>query len=112
MLAPDADESGRLNYTLFAEGNLPPLLPARLDDELRKNPHYAHCRDLSQLGPLRCFQVAKNAYQTFCHALVSEGRRPGDIKPQALSVRTDWRGAHAATPSESAARRWPRSETA
>ncbi len=91
MLAPDADEGGRWSYTLFAEGELPAQLPARLDKELRKNPHYALCRDLSQLGPLRCVRVASGAYRTFCNTLASEGRRLGEIKPQALSSRTDWR---------------------
>ena len=96
MLAPEADAAGRWSYTLFAEGELPPELPERLDGELRKNPHYALCRDLSQLGPLRCFQIANGAYQTFCNARVSEGRRLGDIKPQSLSTRTDWRSHFAA----------------
>jgi GH3 auxin-responsive promoter len=91
MLAPDADAAGRWSYTLFVEGDLPSELPARLDNELRRNPHYSLCRDLNQLGPLRCFQIASGAYQTFCSASVSEGRRLGDIKPQALSQRTDWR---------------------
>ena len=91
MLAPDADAAGRWSYTLFAEGESPPELPRCLDRELRKNPHYALCRNLSQLGPLRCFQIAGNAYRTFCAASVSEGRRLGDIKPQALSSRPDWK---------------------
>jgi hypothetical protein len=91
MLAPDPEPAGRWSYTLFVEGELPRELPARLDDELRKNPHYALCRDLSQLGPLRCFQIGRGAYQTFCTAGISEGRRLGDIKPQALSSRTNWR---------------------
>ena len=91
MLAPDADSAGRPGYTLFAEGDLPRELPARLDGELRKNPHYALCRDLSQLGPLRCFRIAGDAYRIFCNARVSENGRIGDIKPQALSARNDWR---------------------
>ncbi len=98
MLAPDADAAGRWSYTLFVEGALPPELPARLDDELRKNPHYALCRDLSQLGPLRCFQIAHDAYRTFCATEISKGRRLGEIKPQALSQRIDWRNHFAADP--------------
>ena len=97
MLAPEGDAAGRWSYTLFAEGELPRDLTARLDDELRQNPHYALCRDLGQLGPLRCCQIT-NGYRTFCEAGVSEGRRPGDIKPQALSSRADWRGRFAASP--------------
>ena len=96
MLAPEGDAAGRWSYTLFAEGALPLELAARLDGELRQNPHYAVCRDLRQLGPLRCCQIT-NGYRTFCAAGVSEGRRPGDIKPQALSARTDWRSRFAAS---------------
>ena len=98
MLAPECDAAGRWSYTLFAEGALPRDLAARLDDELRQNPHYALCRDLGQLGPLRCCPIASDAYRTFCAAGVSEGRRLGDIKPQALSSRTDWRSRFAASP--------------
>ena len=109
MLAPEADAAERWSYTLFAEGNLPPDFPARLDCELRKNPHYALCRDLNQLGPLRCFQIASGADQIFCNASVSEGRRLGDIKPQALSLRADWRsifGAVARSAALITARVW------
>jgi hypothetical protein len=91
MLAPDTDAAGCWSYTLFAEGNLSPEFVTRLDCELRKNPHYALCRDLKQLGPLRHFDIASHANQIFCNTGVSEGRRLGDIKPQALSLRTDWR---------------------
>jgi hypothetical protein len=91
MLAPDVDPAGHRTYTLFVEGDCPDQLPAHLDYELRKNPHYALCRDLSQLGPLRCAQIVGNAYQTFYEVSVSEGQRVGDIKPHALSLRSDWR---------------------
>ena len=90
MLAPERDAAGRWSYTLFAEGELPRDLSARLEDELRKNPHYALCRDLGQLGPPCCLAIA-GGYETFCRASVTEGRRAGDIKPQALSSRADWR---------------------
>ena len=91
MLAPEEDAAGRWGYTLFAEGELPPDLTARLDGELRANPHYALCRDLGQLGPLRCFRIAGGAGEAFCRAGVAAGQRLGDIKPRALSPRTDWR---------------------
>lgn len=97
LLAPEGDAAGRWSYTLFAEGELPHDLAARLDGELRQNPHYALCRDLGQLGPLRCCQIT-NGYRTCCAAGISEGRRLGDIKPQALSSRTDWRSRFAASP--------------
>lgn len=90
MLAPECDGDGHWSYTLFAEGELPPELPARLDAGLRANPHYALCRDLGQLGPVTCVRVT-NGYQIFSAASAAPGRRLGDIKPQALSPRTDWR---------------------
>lgn len=89
MLAPECDSAGRWGYTLFAEGAVPAELPARLDLELRRNPHYALCRDLGQLPPLTCIPVS-DAYRIFCESS-GDGRRMGDIKPQALSTRTDWR---------------------
>jgi hypothetical protein len=95
MLAPEPDAAGRWGYTLFVEGEFPPELPVCLDEELRKNPHYALCRDLNQLGPLRYVQVVGRAYETFCEASMSRGRRLGEIKPQALSSRTDWRSRFA-----------------
>ncbi|MEO6755128.1 MAG: GH3 auxin-responsive promoter family protein [Chthoniobacteraceae bacterium] len=91
MLAPERAADDHWSYTLFAEGDLPPELPARFDDELRANPHYALCRDLGQLGPLRCFQITSGAYETFCTVCLAAGQRHGDIKPRALSSRTDWR---------------------
>ena len=89
MLAPEQDTAGRWSYTLFAEGDPPPDVANFLDDQLRKNPHYALCRDLGQLGPLTCFQTT-NGYRVFCDAIASHGRRFGEIKPQSLSSRTDW----------------------
>ena len=91
MLAPERDGAECWGYTLFVEGRVPSELPVCLDGELRKNPHYALCRDLSQLGPLRCVEIESGAYETFCQISASAGRRLGDIKPQILSSRTDWR---------------------
>ena len=96
MLAPERDATDRWSYTLFAEGELPPELPARLDAELRANPHYALCRDLGQLGPVTCVPVT-DGYQIFSAASAAPGRRLGDIKPQALSPRTDWRARFSAS---------------
>ena len=90
MLAPEAGAAGGWSYTLFLEGEMPCDPALRLDTELRANPHYALCRDLGQLGPLRCCPIA-NGYRIFCDASVAGGRRLGDLKPQSLSTRTDWR---------------------
>jgi hypothetical protein len=98
MLAPTANGAGHCHYTLFAEGNVPHELIKRLDDQLRENPHYALCRDLGQLGALSSFRIARNAYEVFCRTLTISGRRFGDIKPQALSTRTDWHQHFEAAP--------------
>jgi len=99
LLAPERDAAGRWRYTLFYEGMAGPDFAARLDEKLRENPHYALCRDLGQLGdPGRC-EIAHAAYETFCAAQVSEGRRLGEIKPQALSSRNDWRSRFVEKPS-------------
>ncbi len=98
MLAPECDADGHWSYTLFAEGELPRELPARLNAGLRANPHYALCRDLGQLSPVACV-VVTDGYQIFSTASVATGRRLGDIKPQALSPRTDWRSLFSARSS-------------
>jgi len=90
MLAPENDE-GHWRYTLFIEGEAGDSLGIRLDTELRTNPHYALCRDLGQLRPLQLFRIRASAYKMFCAVAAAEGRKLGDVKPQSLSPRTDWR---------------------
>ena len=90
MLAPE-NNAARWRYTLFIEGEADKLIVSRLDTELRANPHYALCRDLGQLGPLQLFRIRAGAYKTFCAVAAAKGRKLGDVKPQSLSPRTDWR---------------------
>ncbi|HEV7406630.1 MAG TPA: GH3 auxin-responsive promoter family protein [Chthoniobacteraceae bacterium] len=91
MLAPEQTSPGPWRYALFIEGPAPTGFDEALDRSLRKNPHYALCRDLGQLGLLCCVNLRAQAYGTFCQILVSDGMRMGDIKPVALSTRLDWR---------------------
>lgn len=51
---------------------------------LRPLPH------LGQLGPVTCVPVT-DGYRIFSAASAAPERRLGDIKPQALSLRSDWR---------------------
>lgn len=95
MLAPEHSDCAPPHYTLFVEGGLPDLLVTRVDEALRENPHYALCRDLRQLGPVRCCIIPGHAYEIFCEAAIARGQRLGDIKPQSLSSRTDWRNTFA-----------------
>lgn len=91
MLAPDDDLLPMPRYLLFVEGEPPAKLAGHVDRELRNNPHYALCRDLGQLSAVDCVSVRHAAYEIYCGVLGAEGRRLGDIKPQSLSTRTDWR---------------------
>jgi hypothetical protein len=89
MLAPEYNES-LCAYGVFLEE----VDEARSDGQavdaaLNANPHYALCRRLGQLGPPRVIRV-RDAYARFAAAEVARGMRLGDIKPVALSQRTDW----------------------
>lgn len=92
MLAPSM-ASGP-GYTLFVECYrfLSAALLHRLDAALRRNPQYAYCRDLGQLGPPRLFAIRGNAYPTYAATLSQMGTRLGDLKPTALSPHAGWEG--------------------
>ena len=90
MLAPERD-GGRWHYTLFIEDEAPAILTDALENELRFNPHYALCRDLGQLGPVQILPVGNRAYEIFCAEATAQGRRLGEVKPESLSRRPDWR---------------------
>ena len=92
MLAPELTDSG-WHYTLYLEGIAPDDLATRLDDLLRRNPHYAYCRDLGQLQPLRIFCITSAGFETFAKVEMAAGRKLGDIKPRSLSDQKDW-GRH------------------
>jgi hypothetical protein len=82
-------------YTLFIEANDTPdqvlrQMALELDSALRENFHYAYCRDLQQLGPLRVFRIRRNALITFHSVCQNEGQRAGDIKPVALHRGGNW----------------------
>ncbi|HXA79779.1 MAG TPA: GH3 auxin-responsive promoter family protein [Opitutaceae bacterium] len=90
MLAPEETSPIQSHYTLYVEGAFPDDIPARLDVALSQNPHYAYCRDLGQLHPPRIFKIDAQAYDVFVAAEMRRGMRLGEIKPIALSLRTDW----------------------
>ena len=90
MLAPRLT-GGALHYCLFVENsdiNGQPLAEA-LEAELCENPHYALCRKLGQLGSAGV-QGVSGAYEKYCGRLAQSEMRLGDIKPAALSSKTDW----------------------
>jgi hypothetical protein len=89
LLSPEETPRALWRYVLHVESAPAPELRAHLEDELRRNPHYALCRDLGQLEPLAVRFVARG-YETFTRRERERGLRLGDIKPACLSPRTDW----------------------
>jgi len=89
LLAPDQDEIG-CRYTLYVEGPMRPHWAQSLDLSLRRNPHYAYCRDLGQLLPVRLFQIARDGFITFADYQAATGTRLGGIKPAVLCKTSGW----------------------
>jgi hypothetical protein len=89
MLAPEND-GAMWRYAAYVECPSSVVNAGEaLDAALSDNPHYALCRRLGQLRAPRV-QSVRNAYAHFTAAEVERGMRLGDIKPVALSQRTDW----------------------
>lgn len=105
LLAPDEDAAG-CRYTLYVEGVPQPDLAEALDRALRRNPHYAWCRDLGQLLAPRLFVVVQNGFECFIERQSAHGARLGDIKPAALSRLSGWseifQGCYLPGPAETA----------
>lgn len=93
MLAPLQD-GGRVGYVFFIETDGGYIdfqqIADLMEDELRRNYHYHHARSVSQLEPLRIFQIARNAEAIYRRRLISRGMKVGDIKFQALSTDPSW----------------------
>ncbi|MEN9362182.1 MAG: hypothetical protein RL095_3717 [Verrucomicrobiota bacterium] len=78
-------------YTLLVEGTIPPDLAERLEAALRRNPHYAWCRDLGQLGPLEILPCRPGATERHRAELLRRHMRLGDIKASPLERDPAWR---------------------
>jgi hypothetical protein len=65
-------------------------LAESLDCALRHNPHYAYCRDLGQLRPVRLFAIAERGYETYAKRQTTQGARLGEIKPTSFSRTSGW----------------------
>jgi hypothetical protein len=89
LLAPERDGE-RCGYTLFLEGTTRVGLAETLDEMLRENPHYAWCRDLGQLRPVRVFVISADGCEAFLRRQAESGARLGDVKPAALSRLPGW----------------------
>jgi hypothetical protein len=95
-LAPDEDEQG-YRYTLYIEGQAQSHWTDALDHALRRNPHYAYCRDLGQLLPPGIFLIAGRGFESFAAYQARHGTRLGDIKPALLSQTTGWSNVFSGT---------------
>jgi len=90
LLAPEQYSTG-WHYTLFLEGSLDETIAStRLDEELHANPHYALCRELGQLQPVRVYRIAGRGHETFLRREVAAGNRLGNVKASFLSQRAGW----------------------
>ncbi len=89
LLAPDEDTEG-WRYTLYVEESWQPHWAESLDRALRRNPHYAYCRELGQLLPARIFGIAGGGYEVYARRMAANGARLGAIKPAMLSRISGW----------------------
>jgi hypothetical protein len=89
MVAPERDGTG-IGYTIYVEGRIPAGFEQALEVRLCENPHYAYCRDLGQLLPLKGCAIRSKGYESYVRRHLGKGFRLGDIKPAAISSWTDW----------------------
>lgn len=94
MLAP-LHEGDRVGYVLFLKHDGGSELDFErvaclVEEELRRNYHYHHARNLSQLEPLRVFRIDSDATMNYRSHLIGKGMKAGDIKFQMLSTDCTW----------------------
>ncbi len=95
LLAPRRVPEARDRYVLYIELDdtaelSSPDADADLERALRAAPHYAYCVDLGQLEAASVCRVPPGAFQRYARRLQDQGRRLGDVKPQALSALCNW----------------------
>jgi len=67
------------------------LLSQKLEHLLLENFHYAYCRRLGQLGPLRVFIIEDEAPElVFLEEMVIRGQKIGEVKPSILDRQFGW----------------------
>lgn len=89
LLAPDENEGGS-RYTLYVEGRVSVRCATDIEQALRRNPHYAYCRDLGQLLPAGIFLISDRGYETYAKRQLRQGARLGGVKPAVLSRTSGW----------------------
>lgn len=90
LVAPAAAGDG---YVLFLESSADDAAlqaaAAEVEAELQRGHHYAYCRELGQLAPLRVQRVEQGA-RRYEAALVGRGMVAGQIKPPSLHAGAFW----------------------
>ena len=89
MLAPSFEPSPHYRLYVDCDGPLAACVAAALDAELSHAHHYALCRSLGQLGPVRGVAV-RGAERLYERACAARGQRAGAIKPPALEASLGW----------------------
>ena len=73
------------SYVLLVDtSSCDPATAARVDAELRANPHYDYARRLGQLGPIELNVAAGTIAARYERIMIERGVRVGDIKPACL----------------------------
>lgn len=89
MLAPSVEPSPHYRLYVDCDAGLAACVAAALDTELSQAHHYALCRSLGQLGPVRGVPV-RGAEALYERACAARGQRVGAIKPPALDASLGW----------------------
>ena len=92
LLSPYDDGEATVGYRLYVDDAGPADWSDSLEAELARNPHYANCVYVGQLQPVVVVNAGAEARARFLARMNELGQRLGDIKPVALSARTDWHG--------------------
>lgn len=93
MLAPEWGEPPFYVLFLEAEGVPEPMLRSVIDaieTRLGESYHYAYCRRLGQLGPLRGFRVAADGEGAYLRGCEQLGQRGGAVKQMLLHPVPGW----------------------
>lgn len=101
LLAPEKDGES-YGYVLFIQtrAQLPISVERDLECRLSASVHYALCRRLGQLKPVRVVRVGDGAYRAYVARLAQlNACRLGDIKPSCLSQLSDWSSMFERTPA-------------
>jgi len=67
-----------------------PAVAVRMEEELKRNYHYHHARQLGQLQPLKVFHISGQADVLYRRHMIARGMKPGDIKIYGLSLDSSW----------------------